>query len=75
IVLNLMGIYAITDLISASIDLIPFTIPLIGLLPLFIYIGLLAQRLEIEFSEAVIVGLLTFLAKMFIVIALMSLVM
>lgn len=72
IALNLAGIYAVTDLISTGIDLIPFPIPLLWLVPLVFYVGLLVQRLEIELSEAIIVGLITFLTKFFIVIAIMS---
>ncbi len=72
IALNLAGIYAITDLISTGIDLIPFSIPLIWLLPLVFYVSLLAKRLEIEFNDAIIVGLITYLVKFFIFIAIMT---
>lgn len=72
IVLNLAGIYAVTDLISTGIELIPFTIPLVWLVPLFVYVGLLSERLEIELRDAIVVGLVTYLAKLFIFMAIMS---
>lgn len=70
IVLNLVGIYAVTDLLSTGLGLIP--LPFLGLLPLVLYVGLLSERLEIELSDAIIVGLITFLVKMFIFLAIMS---
>ena len=47
-------------------------LPFLGLLPLVLYVGLLSERLEIELSDAIVVGLITFLVKMFIFLAIMS---
>lgn len=60
--LRLAGIYALVDLADVIFTFVP--IPLVGwAVPLFIYIGLLMDLLEMDLQDAVIVALITFLVR------------
>lgn len=61
IALQLAGIYAVTDVAWAVIGFIPLSSCLLWIVPAGIYVGLLASLLEIEVSEAILVGVLTFI--------------
>ncbi|MBX3404975.1 MAG: hypothetical protein KF699_16305 [Phycisphaeraceae bacterium] len=65
--LRLAGIYALVDLADVIFKFVP--IPLVGwVLPLFIYIGLLMDLLEMDLQDTVIVALITFMVKAVITI-------
>lgn len=68
IALRLAGVYALTNLTSVVVGLVP--IWFVGrTIVLAVYIGMLAESLDLEIQDAVIVGLLTFLVKVLIVAA------
>jgi hypothetical protein len=68
IALRLAGIYAVTDVAFALLSFVPFGGIVLWVVPLALYVGLLSEMLEIELRDAVIVGLLTFIAKQLVAI-------
>ncbi len=69
--LRLAGVYALVDLASAIFESV--TIPLVGwLVPLFVYIGLLMELLEMDMQDAVLVAIATFVVKIAIAVFVIS---
>jgi hypothetical protein len=71
--LRLAGVYALVDAATLVLGFLP--VPLVPvLLILFLYVGLMAESLDLEIVDAVIVGLLTFFLKMGVVLVLAAVV-
>lgn len=71
IALRLLGIYGVVDAISTGVGAV-IGAPLIGsLVACVFYIHLLSEMLDMDLTDAVIVGILTFLAKVLAVITLL----
>jgi hypothetical protein len=73
--IRLAGVYALTDAAAALLSFVP--IPLIPwLITLALYVGLLAESLELDLQDAILVGLVTwfikFMALMFLLAWLLS---
>jgi hypothetical protein len=67
--LRLAGIYAVVDAVGAVLGLLP--IPLVPfLLTMALYIGMLAESLELDLQDAILVGLVTWFIKFIGVISL-----
>lgn len=74
VTLSLAGIYAVVDLVSAVLGLIP--IPVIGWVASIItYIGLMMDELDLDLMDAVIVAFATWFAKMFLAMVLVVMIM
>ncbi len=71
VALSLAGIYAIVDLVGGVLGLIPFgVIAWAG--SVITYVGLLMEELDLELVDAVIVGIATSLAKVFLGVMLVA---
>jgi hypothetical protein len=70
--LRLAGIYAVTDLARVLVSFVPYGGILLWIIPLAMYVSLLARMLEIEWTEAVIVGVVTWAVKMIIVLVILA---
>lgn len=60
--LRLAGVYALVDMVYVLVGIGP-GVMMVGLLPLALYGALLAESLDLELQDAIIVGLVTFLIK------------
>ncbi len=63
IALRLAGIYALVDLVSAVVGLVPMLSMFYWPVGLLLYISLLMKELDLEVQDAVIVGLISSLAQ------------
>lgn len=61
--LRIAGIYAICDLVQHTINQVPLAGIFAWVITIFVYIGLLSEMLDMDIQDAVVVALLTFLAK------------
>ncbi len=69
--LRLAGVYAVTDAVTAVVLLVPLPL-IIWLVPLATYVGLLMDVLDLEIQDAVIVGLVTFLVRFLVIMAVVA---
>lgn len=61
--LRLAAVYAVTDAVGSMLWFLP--IPFLAMvIALFVYVGLLADMLELELGDAVIVGFVTFVIRL-----------
>jgi hypothetical protein len=66
--IRLAGVYAVTDAVGVILGQLP--IPLLPwIITLMVYIGLLADSLELDLQDAMLVGIVTWFIKLFAVIA------
>jgi hypothetical protein len=72
VALSLAGIYAIVDLVGAVLGLIPMAI-IAWAGSVITYVGLLMEELDLDLVDAVIVGIVTSLAKVFLGVMLVAL--
>lgn len=70
--LRLAGIYAVTDVVRGLFLFVPLPWWAEGGVIGFIYIGLLQQFLEMDFEDALIVGLITFIVKVVTILVIAS---
>ena len=72
IAFRLAGVYAVTNIAQTLIGFAPYGGIVLWLIPMAMYVGLLSQMLEIELAEAIVVGFLTFLAKVIIALTIIA---
>lgn len=72
VAISLAGIYAIVDLVGAVLGLIPMAI-IAWAGSVITYVGLLMEELDLDLVDAVIVGISTSLAKVFLGVMLVAL--
>lgn len=68
--LRLAGVYALVDM-TIVLLLVVLPIQFVGIIALVVYVGLLAESLELDLQDAIIVGLVTFLIRFMVRIALL----
>jgi hypothetical protein len=71
VALSLAGIYAIVDLVGAVLGLIPLAV-IAWAGSVITYVGLLMEELDLDLVDAVIVGIVTSLAKVFLGVMLVA---
>lgn len=68
--LQLAGVYGVTDAVSTVFhEFLPIPV-FIWLIPMAVYIGLLVDTLDLDFQDAIILGIVTFIVKVVIAIGL-----